>query len=43
MSEWFTKRTLGQVTASAAENWGDREALIFEKKRWTWREFEEEV
>ena len=43
MSEWFTKRTLGQVTASAAENWGDREALVFEKKRWTWREFEEEV
>lgn len=43
MSEWFSKRTLGQVTASAAVKWGDREALVFEEKRWNWREFEEEV
>ena len=43
MSEWFTKRTLGQVTATAAEKWGSQEALVFEQKRWNWREFEEEV
>ena len=43
MSEWFTKRTLGQVTASAAEKWGSREALVIEQKRWTWHAFEEEV
>ncbi len=43
MSEWFTKKTLGQITTIAADKWGAREALVFEGKRWNWKEFDSEV
>lgn len=43
MSEWFEKRTLGQLPADAARRWGSREALVFNDSRWTWNEFSDEV
>jgi len=43
MSEWFRKRTFGQLPADAARRWGHREALVFKDRRWTWREFSAEV
>src|SRR5689334_13125288 len=41
--EWFRKRTLGELPAEAARRWPEREALWFEGRRWTWREFDAEV
>jgi hypothetical protein len=32
---WFEKLTFGQVVDRAAERWGDREALWFEGRRWS--------
>jgi fatty-acyl-CoA synthase len=32
---WFEKLTFGQLVDRAAERWGDREALCFEGRRWT--------
>jgi len=43
MSEWFEKRTFGQLPADAAHRWGEREALVFKDQRWTWNEFSAEV
>lgn len=43
MSEWFEKRTLGQLPADAARRWGRSEALVFKDQRWTWSEFSAEV
>lgn len=34
---------LGQLPRVAAEHWGNRKALIFKDKTWTYQEFEEEV
>ena len=33
--EWYQKRTLGALLDDAANRFGDREALVFEGKRWT--------
>ncbi|MDA0821836.1 MAG: AMP-binding protein [Proteobacteria bacterium] len=43
MSDWFEKRTFGQLPSDAAARFGDREALVFKDRRWTWREFSAEV
>jgi fatty-acyl-CoA synthase len=43
MSEWFEKRTFGQLPSDAALRFGDGEALVFKERRWTWREFSTEV
>ena len=43
MSDWFEKRTFGQLPCDAAARFGDREALVFKDRRWTWREFSAEV
>jgi fatty-acyl-CoA synthase len=43
MSEWFEKRTLGQLPSDAATRWGSSEALVFKDQRWTWGEFSAEV
>lgn len=43
MSEWFEKRTIGQLPADAAARWGAHEALVFKDQRWTWEQFSGEV
>ena len=41
--EWYRKRTLGQLVDEAAVRWGNREALVFGDRRWTWAEFKRET
>ena len=43
MSDWLTKRTWGLLPADAAARWGEREALVFKDRRWTYAEFAAEV
>ena len=43
MTEWFPKRTLGSLPAEAAVRFGEREALCFEGRRWSFRQFSEDV
>src|SRR5918911_1143882 len=40
---WFEKLTFGQVVDRAADRWGDREALCFEGRRWSFGEFRAET
>jgi fatty-acyl-CoA synthase len=40
---WFEKMTFGQVLDRAAERWGDREALWFEGRRWSFSQFRDET
>src|SRR5213080_4982602 len=40
---WLEKQTVGQLLDRAAERWGDREALCFEGRRWSFAEFRAEV
>jgi fatty-acyl-CoA synthase len=40
---WYEKLTFGEVVDRAAEQWGDREALFFEGRRWSFAEFREET
>lgn len=40
---WFEKLTFGQLVDRAAERWGDREALCFEGRRWSFTEFRDET
>ena len=39
----FAGLTFGQLVDRAAERWGDREALCFEGRRWTFAEFRDET
>ena len=41
--EWFRKRTIGELPASAAARFGDRPALVFQGRRWDYRSFSAEV
>ena len=41
--DWFPKTTLGQLPEEAARQWGAREALVFEGKRWTFAALSDEV
>jgi fatty-acyl-CoA synthase len=41
--DWFPKTTLGQLPVDAARQWGAREALMFEGKRWTFAALSDEV
>ncbi|MFI5399542.1 MAG: AMP-binding protein [SAR324 cluster bacterium] len=43
MTEWFPKRTLGCLPAEAAARFGEREALCCSGKRWSFRQFSEDV
>ncbi len=43
MGEWYKKQTFGLLPAEAARRWGDREALYFKDRRWTFAEFADEV
>jgi fatty-acyl-CoA synthase len=38
MAEWFEKRTLGNLLDVAVDQFGSREALCFENKRWSFSE-----
>src|SRR5262245_58739596 len=40
---WFEKSTFGQLVDLAAERWGDREALCFEGRRWSFAQFRDET
>src|SRR2546426_12543121 len=40
---WFEKLTFGQLVDRAAEQWGDREALCFAGRRWSFTQFREET
>jgi fatty-acyl-CoA synthase len=40
---WFEKQTFGQLVDRAAERWGEREALCFEGRRWSFAEFRDET
>lgn len=37
--EWYPKRSLGSLLDTAAERFSDREALVFEGRRWTFAEW----
>ena len=43
MSKSYDKLKLGDLADFAAGRWGDREALCFEDRRWTFAEFASEV
>ena len=36
---WYRKRTLGSLLDDTAARYGEREALVFESKRWTYHQF----
>jgi fatty-acyl-CoA synthase len=40
---WFERQTIGQLVDRAAERWGDREALWFEGRRWSFAQFGDET
>ena len=41
--DWYPKRTLGSLLDSAADRFADREALVFEGRRWSYREVKAET
>jgi fatty-acyl-CoA synthase len=41
--EAYRQRVMGELPGEAARRWGDREALVFGDRRWTHRDFAEEV
>jgi fatty-acyl-CoA synthase len=41
--EWFRTRRIGDVVEDAARRWGEREALVFAGRRWTYAELSGEV
>jgi fatty-acyl-CoA synthase len=45
MTPWVDGLTIGQVLRETAENFSDREALVFPQlgRRWTWRQFADDV
>ena len=43
MAEWFEKLKFGDLPALAARRYGEREALCFEDRRWSYAEFDAEV
>jgi fatty-acyl-CoA synthase len=40
---WFEKLTFGQLVDRAAERWGEREALWFEGRRWSFAQLRDET
>src|SRR5262245_10003148 len=40
---WYDKLTFGDVVDRAADQWGDREALFFEGRRWSFAELRDET
>jgi fatty-acyl-CoA synthase len=43
MGEWYVKQTIGLLPERAAEQWGPREALAFQGRRWTFAEMHARV
>jgi len=43
MGEWFEKLKLGDLPALAARQYGGREALCYQDRRWSYAEFDAEV
>jgi fatty-acyl-CoA synthase len=43
MPDWYVKHRLGDLPARAARRWGDRAALVFEGRRWSFAELAAEV
>ncbi|MEE8173448.1 MAG: AMP-binding protein [Alphaproteobacteria bacterium] len=43
MGEWFEKLKLGDLPALAAHRYGEREALCYRDRRWSYAEFDAEV
>ena len=43
MAEWFEKLKFGDLPALTRERYGDREALCFQDRRWSYAEFDIEV
>ena len=43
MGEWFQKSTIGNLVNDASDRFNAREAIVFNNKRWTFKEFQEDV
>src|SRR3972149_11303824 len=43
MADWYEKRRLGDLPGEAARRWGDREALFFQGRRWSFRQIAAET
>ena len=43
MGDWFEKLKFGDLPALARQRYGEREALSFEGRRWSYAEFDAEV
>ena len=43
MGEWFQKSTIGNLVNDASDRFNTREAIVFNNKRWTFKEFQEDV
>ena len=41
--DWYTKRRFGDLADDAAKKFGDREALIFKDKRYSFNEQSQEI
>ena len=41
--DWYRKRTLADTLEQTIARFGDREALVFQGRRWTYREWGEET
>lgn len=43
MNEWYPKRTIGSLLDMAAARWGDREALVYNGKSWSFADWKAEA
>ena len=43
MGDWYAKQTIGLLPERAARQWGPREALAFQGRRWTFSEIHARV
>ncbi|HKI98963.1 MAG TPA: AMP-binding protein [bacterium] len=43
MADWYVKRRFGDLPREAARRWGDREALFFQGRRWSFRQLADDV
>ena len=43
MEEWYERQTIGALPARAVRQWGPREALAFQGRRWTFAELSDRV
>src|SRR5882672_2254956 len=43
MGDWYVKQTIGRLPERAARQWGPREALAFQGRRWTFAQMHARV